>query len=339
MVGILNVLTKELTAMVATVENKAFLELTLLVYKNPYWKELLLSKDESKIKADKKLNKLVEKHVKDFFWLTRDYEDHILDFSAVVGKLVKVIELDPEKEYKELLTRLENTEKSRSQYLQELNLEKQELAAINSMRQVAYLKELRKRYVSESLYYFDDVLREIGKRTYLSINQVRHLRTKDLEKVLLHNEDLIHELNERIKLSLWLVEEGEETEVLSGEIAKEKFAKFCTVDKNATEFTGIAVSPGVARGPIKIIINPDECDKVEKGDVILSIQVVPSFSTAIMKASALVCDGGHGITTHPATLAREAGIPGIIQTRFAREVLKDGDMVEVDGYKGVVKKL
>ena len=106
-----------------------------------------------------------------------------------------------------------------------------------------------------------------------------------------------------------------------------------------TEFSGMAVSPGKAQGPVKIVMNPDECSKVEKGDVIVSVQVVPSFSTAIIKASAIVCDGGHGITSHPATLAREAGIPCVIQTRFARDVLKDGDMVEVDGYAGVVKKM
>jgi len=336
---ILNVLTKELTAMVATVENKSLLELSLQVVKDFEWKELILSKDENKIKANKKLDKLIDRHVREFFWLTRDYEDPILDFSAVVTKLEKVIQSNPEEEYRKLVTRLENTEKSRSQYLQELNLEKQELAAINSMRQVAYLKELRKRYVSESLYYFDDVLKEIGKRTFLSINQVRHLKTEDVKKVLLGGEDLSHELNERIKLSLWLVEEGTDTQILTGKVAEDMFTKFCAVDENATEFTGMAVSPGVIQGPIKIIINPDECDRVEKGDIILSIQVVPSFSTAIMKAGGLICDGGHGITTHPATLAREAGIPGVIQTRFARNVLKDGDMVEVDGNKGIVRKL
>ena len=85
------------------------------------------------------------------------------------------------------------------------------------------------------------------------------------------------------------------------------------------------------------MLNPDECTKVEKGDIIVSIQVVPSFSTAIIKSAGIICDGGHGITSHPATLAREAGVPCIIQTRFAREILRDGDIVEVDGYKGLAR--
>jgi pyruvate,water dikinase len=127
--------------------------------------------------------------------------------------------------------------------------------------------------------------------------------------------------------------------VVTGKDAADFRDQYCAVSKDAKEFTGTPVSPGVGKGRVKIVMNPDECGKVEKGDVIVTVQAVPSFSSAIIKCSALVCDGGTGITSHPATLAREAGVPCVIQTRFARQVLKDGDMVEVDGYKGIVRKI
>ena len=335
--NILDAITKELTAMVATVERKALLELGLEIIKNDKWIEILQTEDEGVIKNDENLYALLKKHEEDYFWVIRDYEDPILDVPKIVKRLSEYLKTDINKEYDELVETLEKNEKLRNKYLKELDFSKKELDSIKSMRRVAYLKELRKHYVSESLYYFDKILLEIGKRLFLSINQVRHMRTKDVKEALLEEVDFSHELNERIKLSLWHCNTGGDTNLFVGDQAQELFDKFCAVDENATEFVGMAVSPGVARGPVKIIMNPDECDKVKAGDVIVSVQVVPSFSTAIMKAGALVCDGGHGITTHPATLAREAGIPGVIQTRFVRKALKDGDMVEVDGNKGTVK--
>ena len=337
---VLNVLTNEPTAMVATVEREAILKLGIKIDGNAIWWQLVSEKKEDEIKKDKKLKALIDKHVKDYFWVTRDYEDPSLDFSAVVARLADYFKNGAIKsEYQDLLNNIAMNEKKRDQYLKEFTFSKSERASIDSMRRVAYLKELRKRYVSESLYYFDKVLLEIGRRMYLSLNQARHLRTEEVKVGLLEGKDFSEILNERIKLSLWYCREGAESVILDKETAERLFKIFCAVDNKATEFTGMPVSPGIARGPARLIMNPNECDKVQKGDVIVSIQVVPSFSTAIMRAAALVCDGGHGITTHPATLAREAGIPGVIQTRFAMKALKDGDMIEVDGYKGVVRKL
>jgi len=318
---IVDILTKEPGAMVAQEERRALLEMAL------------------KAKKSGVKNKWIEKHVADYYWVTRDYEDPILDFASVSKRLKDYLSTDFEKELSDLLESLKKDEIKRRKYLKELKFSRAEKNYFTSMRQVNYLKELRKRYVSEGLYHFDKVLIEIGRRLFLGLKQVRFMATSDVKRALLNGEDLTEELNARYRLSLWHSVEGGQTDIITGKEAEDAFAIMCKVDKNATEFTGMPVSPGVARGPVRIIINPDECDKVQKGDVIVSIQVVPSFSTAIMKAAALVCDGGHGITTHPATLAREAGIPGVIQTRFAREALKDGDMVEVDGNRGVVIKL
>ena len=74
-------------------------------------------------------------------------------------------------------------------------------------------------------------------------------------------------------------------------------------------------------------------------DVMVTVQAVPSFTPAIKIAAALIADGGTGITSHPATLAREAGIPGITGVKIATEVFKDGDIVEVDGDRGIVRRL
>ncbi|MFH1292040.1 MAG: PEP-utilizing enzyme [bacterium] len=335
---ILNTLTRQPSAMVATVERHARLKLAVRISEHSDWNKFVIDKNLEKIKEVAELDDLIKKHVDNYFWVTRDYEDPILDFNQVVDRLGKNLQENTIKKLENLGQDLRQHEQKRRAYLKDLAFDQQERALFEAMRNVAHLKELRKRYVSESGYYFDSVLEQIAKRLYLSLQQVRMMTPEDLDRSLFKGEDLSDELNHRYQLSLWHCNQGV-TEVITGQQAEELYGQMCQVDKNAKEFIGMPVSPGVARGPVKIIMNPDECDKVKKGDIILSVQVVPSFSTALIKAGGLVCDGGHGITSHPATLAREAGIPGVIQTRYAREVFKDGDMVEVDGYKGTVKLL
>lgn len=319
---VLNVLTAQPSAMVAGMHKRALLRLAVSVA------ELPEQRDD-----------LVKAHVEEWYWVTRDYEDPIFDETAANEALDELLKGDPSAELETRLQKLEDAEQERITLLNELSLSAEEQALFDAMRDAAHLKELRKRYVAESLYHFDPVLKEIAKRSHLALKQVRFLRTSQLKRLLIDGEDVSEEVNEQIKLSLWQVQDGKETIVTVGEEAQTFYDTYCIADPNATEFSGMAVSPGKAIGPIKIVMNPDECDKVEEGDVIVSVQVTPSFSTAIIKAAAIVCDGGHGITSHPATLAREADIPGVIQTRFVREVFKDGDMVEVDGYEGVVRKV
>ncbi|MBU4375310.1 hypothetical protein KKH38_02310, partial [Patescibacteria group bacterium] len=64
----------------------------------------------------------------------------------------------------------------------------------------------------------------------------------------------------------------------------------------------------------------------------------PEHLMGMKKAGAIITDDG-GITCHAAIIARELGIPCIIGTKIATKVLKDGDFVEVDAERGIVKIL
>ncbi len=79
-------------------------------------------------------------------------------------------------------------------------------------------------------------------------------------------------------------------------------------------------------------------DQMKEGDILVAGQTRPFFMPAIRKAGAIVTDEG-GITSHAAIVARELKKPCVIGTRIATEVLKDGDLVEVDADNGVVKIL
>ena len=74
------------------------------------------------------------------------------------------------------------------------------------------------------------------------------------------------------------------------------------------------------------------------GDVLVSVATTPSIVTAMKKAAAIVTDQG-GLTCHAAIVSRELGVPCVVGTKIATASLKDGDLVEVDAMKGIVRKL
>ena len=67
-------------------------------------------------------------------------------------------------------------------------------------------------------------------------------------------------------------------------------------------------------------------------------ETTPDFVPAVKIAAAVITDYG-GITSHAAIVSREFGVPCVIGTKIATKVLKDGDRVEVDAEKGIVKKI
>lgn len=75
-----------------------------------------------------------------------------------------------------------------------------------------------------------------------------------------------------------------------------------------------------------------------EGDVLVASLTRPQYIVAMQRAGAFVTDSG-GITSHAAILAREMQKPCIVGTGCATKVLKDGDIVEVDAEKGIVRKM
>ena len=106
--------------------------------------------------------------------------------------------------------------------------------------------------------------------------------------------------------------------------------------KDLKEFSGQIAYRGKIEGIVKIIKNKEQFSKFEIGDVLVASMTTPDFISILKKASAFVTDEG-GITCHASIVARELKKPCIIGTKIATKVLKDGDLVEVDAEKGIVR--
>jgi len=93
---------------------------------------------------------------------------------------------------------------------------------------------------------------------------------------------------------------------------------------------------GKATGTVKIVKSVKEMGKVNAGDILVAVMTRPDYIPAMKKAAAIVTNEG-GVTCHAAIVSRELGIPCIIGTKIATDVLKDGMQVEVNANHGWVK--
>ncbi len=128
--------------------------------------------------------------------------------------------------------------------------------------------------------------------------------------------------------------------IITGVKLKKYLNKFLQkVDNNIVEFKGMVASKGgIIKGIAKVVEESKYISKMNKGDILVANETTPDYVVGMKIAGAIITNQG-GITSHAAITSREMRIPCIISTKIATKVLKDGDLVEVDANKGVVKIL
>ncbi|SCG82495.1 pyruvate, water dikinase [Proteiniborus sp. DW1] len=100
---------------------------------------------------------------------------------------------------------------------------------------------------------------------------------------------------------------------------------------------GLPASPGINSGKVRNIKDITEIDRVQDGDILVTVMTNPDMVPAMRRAAAVVTDEG-GRTCHAAIVSRELGIPCIVGGKKASEVLTEGMEVTVDATRGVVYK-
>ncbi len=99
--------------------------------------------------------------------------------------------------------------------------------------------------------------------------------------------------------------------------------------------SGVAASPGIASGPVKIISDASKIDQVYEGDILVSEKTTPDFVPAMKRAAAILTNRG-GRTAHAAIVSRELGIPCVVGAEAATTTLTNGQVITVDGSHGKI---
>jgi pyruvate,water dikinase len=100
----------------------------------------------------------------------------------------------------------------------------------------------------------------------------------------------------------------------------------------------MVVWPGTIQGKVRIITSSDKIGEMKNGEILVCPMSDPDYLPAIRKAKAIIADLG-GLLCHAAIVARELRIPCIVGTKNATRVLANGDLIEMDGEKGIIKIL
>jgi pyruvate,water dikinase len=115
---------------------------------------------------------------------------------------------------------------------------------------------------------------------------------------------------------------------------------FAEIEKpeEVVEIPGLAASPGVAEGLARVIDDVKYLKEVQPGEILVCGSTNPMWNAVFGKVKGVVTDTG-GLLAHAGVICREYGLPAVVGTAIATQVIKTGDKIRVDGSQGVVTKI
>ena len=290
----------------------------------------------------------IHKELKDmedrFHWIKNNYYNiHYCDAEEFYNEACGIVEdADRNKTLvKELLKEkkeeLEAIREERQQLIDSLALS----GFIRNMLDIARLfskwKDIRKSGVYIGMHYFNSFLGEIAKRSGYKKEELTFTVFDEIESILLEKRDIRKEIAKR-KDKCFFAITPEGYSIISGTDANTYFRYGDSAEnEGVTEIKGVVASPGYARGRVRIIRKTHEMNDFKAGEILVANQTTPEFVPIMKKAAAIVTEQG-GITSHAAIVSRELKKPCIIGTKVATSVLMNGETVEVDANKGVVRR-
>jgi len=109
-------------------------------------------------------------------------------------------------------------------------------------------------------------------------------------------------------------------------------------DEPAEVLNGLGVSPGVATGKARVILRADMEEQLLAGEILVAPFTDPGWTPYFVPAAAIVMDQG-GVISHGSIVAREFGIPAVVNVESGTKIIKTGQTIQVDGNRGVVRIL
>ena len=210
------------------------------------------------------------------------------------------------------------------------------------IEEIIKLSQDRNKEVEEFMrieYFFIKLLNIISERIKIDFESIIYMSPQEISDCLL-NQSFIPKLKikKRKKLFGFLIQNGKVMEYCG------KKAEFLREDResksNVVNLRGVTAClfKKNVRGSVRIIKSYKDMKRFKKGEILVTKMTTPNYIQAIYKSKAIITDDG-GLTCHAAIISRELKIPCVIGTKIATKVLKDGDRVEVNADKGVVKKI
>jgi phosphohistidine swiveling domain-containing protein len=274
-----------------------------------------------------KLNKMNEspkiEDLKEFEWIHWNYDNgELLNRDLIHADLTEAKKwnfIDLETERKKVLEKIENTEIK---------------FWLKTLSGLSRIKAQNKEMLSKVCFCSQKLIEEMSFALKLDKNDLKWMTVLEIDNFIKHNLKINQtELNLRRKQGFYIIHNNQIKVFSEDNQIKVKTTK---TDLN-TCISGQIACGGKATGKVVIIKGTEEMKYKEfpQNSILVSVSTNPNMLPIMRKASAIVTEVG-GITSHASIVSRELGIPCIVGTKIATQVLHDGDLVEVDAQNGIV---
>lgn len=287
---------------------------------------------------------LLKGHSKKYFWMHNNYyTTEVLDENFFFKELKDLISKykQPEKYLREMEKLDRESTSNKKSIINKLKLNKKDKKLVKIIDDFGWFQDERKKYNMMANHYLDILLNEIGKRSNLSLMEVKFTMPYETESILkgTFNKEKI---SRRMKNCLIVWEGDKDTyEIYTGKEAIQKEKQLFSSKEGiheVTEIEGMIANTGRVRGYVRVTMSAKESKNIKNGEILVTSMTSPDFIAGIKNAAAIVTNEG-GVTCHAAIISREFGIPCVIGTKIATQILKTGDYIEVDGIHGAVRIL
>lgn len=293
-----------------------------------------------KLIGDKRLfEEKLKEHQRKYFWIKNSYEDsHVLDLDFFGSRLKEINKEEAEKRIALIREFPKKVKEEKAQIMKEHSLPTALLTIGKNVSFCIWWQDLRKKYIFMANHCIKLFLQEFSKRFEIPFKELCYYTSHEIITLLQEGKKI--DAKKRFEGFAWVYHENDGIEYCIGEKANKLIEPYTIYElKDDRDFIeGLPVSRGKVVGIVKILHSPKELSKMKEGEILVAPMTSPDFIIAMRKAVAIITDEG-GITSHAAIVSRELGIPCIVGTSIATKFFKDGDKVEVDADKGVIKKL
>jgi len=282
--------------------------------------------------------KKIKKHINKYSWinLTLLLGDLYTE-KEVLRKIKKLKQNKKSKiKIKKFNNAIEKNQKLFSCIKKQYKFKPKLLKKIKILRYAIWFQTARLDWLNHSCALARPLFIEISKRINLPYEELIYCFPEEIFKALNRGKINKKDIQERIKKYALYSLNGRYANLIIGSNV-EQLKKLLSKKINKQEkIKGMIAYPGLVKGKVKILKDRSEFYKIKRGDILVTKLTTPDFVPVMEKSVAIITDLG-GITSHAAIVSRELKIPCIVGTKIATKVLKDGDLVEMDANKGVVK--
>lgn len=306
---------------------------------------LRLANECERKKLLKKKKNLLKTHLENWAWISTDFAvGKYLSVDGLEKRMDNLLKTDYKQRIQELGKMEREIKKEKEKIIKELRISKKDQKIIRFLSYNCFFRLYQRYNAAQLLYYGNNLWKEISKRLKLnSIDDLFFCTYEEIRDCLIEGKILNKKLikdRQKKKFNFVAVCNPNKVNYYNGKEAV-KFLDSQSFEKVKTdikELKGTVACMGKVRGTVKIVLELSDMKKVQKGDILVSNETTPDLLPAMERAAAFVTDEG-GLSCHAAIVSREMKKPCIVGTKIGTKILKDGDLIEVDAEKGIVKKI